>query len=184
MAEQSTIARPYARAVFEVASRDGQLAAWSEALHAAAAVAADPAARAYLARPTLKASERAEFMTNVLAGTAVGGIASATHGRNLLALLSENGRLAALPEIAAQFDKLKATAENTVAVKLQAASDVDAQQIERITAALRDKLGRAVELAVEVNPDLVGGAIVRADDRVIDGSVKSRLQRLAAALIG
>jgi len=184
MAEQSTIARPYARAVFAVANRDGQLAAWSEALHAAAAVAGDPVARAYLARPTLKASERAEFMANVLASTAVGGTVSSTHGRNLLALLSENGRLAALPEIAAQFDKLKASAENTVAVKLQAASDVDAQQIERITAALRNKLGRAVELAVEVNPDLVGGAIVRADDRVIDGSVKSRLQRLAAALIG
>jgi len=184
MADHSTIARPYARAVFQIASRAGQLEPWSDALHAAAGVVADPAARAYLARPTLKASERAAFLASVLAGTAVGGVVSSTHGRNLLALLSENGRLAALPEIAAQFDKFKADAENTVAVKLQAASDVDAQQIERITAALRNKLGRTVELAVEVNPNLVGGAIVRADDRVIDGSVKSRLQRLAAALIG
>jgi len=125
MADHTTVARPYARALFDVASSDGQLAAWSDALHAAAAVVADPVARNYLARPALQTSERAGFLASVLDGTAVAGTIGSTHGRNLLALLSENGRLAALPEIATQFDKLKSAAENKVAVKLQAASDVD-----------------------------------------------------------
>jgi F-type H+-transporting ATPase subunit delta len=183
MADHSTIARPYARALFAVASSDGELGAWSDAVHAAAGVVSDPVARAYLARPALKARERADFVARVLEGTAVARTLGSTHGRNLLALLSENGWLAALPEIASQFDKLKSAAENKVAVRLHAASDVDERQVENITEALRKRLGRTVELEVDVNPDLVGGAIVRADDRVIDGSVKSRLERLAASLI-
>lgn len=184
MADYSTIARPYARAVFDVANSDGRLANWSEALHAAAGVVADPVARAYLATPALKANERAVFLVGVLAATAVSDTIGSAQGRNLLALLSENGRLAALPEIAAQFDKLRADAENKVTVKLYSASDVDARQLETMTAALRERLGRSVEIEVAVDSNLVGGAIVRADDRVIDGSVKSRLERLAAALIG
>lgn len=184
MADHSTIARPYARAVFDVANRDGRLAAWSDALHAAAAVVGDPVARGYLANPARKARERAELILSVLDGTAVAETIGSVHGRNLFALLSENGRLAALPEIAVQFDKLKWDAENKVAVKLSAASEVDERQVESIAEALRKKLGRSVELKVEVDPNLIGGAIVRADDRVIDGSVRSRLERLAASLIG
>jgi len=184
MADHSTIARPYARAVFEVAKRDDRLAPWSDALRAAADVVGDPVARDHLANPALRARERAEFIVSVLERTAVADTIGSVHGRNLLALLSENGRLATLAEIAAQFDKLKSDAENKVFVRLSAASEVDARQIENMTEALRRKLGRTVELEVEVNPNLIGGAIVRADDRVIDGSVKSRLQRLAASLIG
>lgn len=184
MADHSTIARPYARAVFDVANSDGRLALWSDALHAAAGVVSDSVARAYLATPALKASERAAFVVGVLDGTAVSDALGSAQGRNLLALLSENGRLAALPEIAAQFDKLRADAENKVAVKLRSASEVDERQLETMTAALRKRLGRSVEIEVVVDSNLVGGAIVRADDRVIDGSVKRRLERLAAALIG
>lgn len=183
MADYGTIARPYAKAIYALASESGELAAWSEALRAAAAVVGDPNAKAYLARPAMRARERAQFVQGILAEAADGVFAS-RHGKNLLAVLSENGRLEVLPEIAVQFDRLKARAENKAEVKLVSASDVDAAQVERIAQALERRLGRSVEITVETDPALVGGAIVRADDMVIDGSVRSRLQRLAGSLIG
>lgn len=184
MADFSTVARPYAKAVFAIAKDSNELGVWSDALHGVAALVSDAGAKAVLARPSMRAQQRADFLRSMLAGTAVAGVLDSEHGKNLLAILSENGRLAALPEIAVQFDKLKALAENKVKVTLVSASTADAAQVEKISQALQRRLGRAVELAVEVDPALVGGAIVRADDMVIDGSVRSRLQRLAGSLIG
>jgi len=184
MADFSTIARPYAKAVFAIAEAGGRLAEWSAALQGAAMVVADSAAKEFLARPTLRAQQRAEFLQSILAPTTVGSVFAAEQGRNLLAILSENGRLAALPEIAVQFDKLKQLAENKIGVTLLSASEVDAEQVEKIARALERRLGRSVDVAVEIDPALVGGAVVRADDMVIDGSVRSRLQRLAGSLIG
>lgn len=181
MADHSTVARPYAKAVFEIANEAGQLAAWSEALANAAAVVGDQAARQHLARPGLRAAERADFVAAVLGTT--GGVFRSDAGKNFLALLSENGRLAALPEIAAQFEELKTQAENKVKVILVAASEVDAAQADKVAAALQQKLGRAVELAVEIDPSLIGGAVVKAEDMVVDGSVRNRLERLAGSLI-
>jgi F-type H+-transporting ATPase subunit delta len=184
VADFSTVARPYAKAVFAIARAREELGAWSDALHAAAAVVSDAGAKDVLARPAMRAQQRADLVRSILAGTAVAGVFDSEYGRNLLAILAENGRLAALPEVAAQFDKLKALAENKIEVTLVSASKADAAQVEKIAQALQRRLGRAVELAVEVDPALVGGAIVRADDMVIDGSVRSRLQRLAGSLIG
>jgi len=184
MAEHSTVARPYARAVFAITAGSADLEAWSQALHAAAAVVEDSRARAILANPASSPGERAEFVRKVLADTPVSAVTESERGQNLLRILSENDRLAALPEIAAQFDKLKSTAENKVGVRLVTAAAVDKEQVEKIARALETRLGRSVAIEVEQDSQLVGGAVVRADDRVIDGSVKSRLQRLAAALIG
>lgn len=184
MADFGTLARPYAKALFAIAREGNALAAWSEALSCAAAVVGDGAARAYLAQPALKSADRAAFLQAILADTPAKGVFGSDAGRNLLAILSENGRLPALPEIAAQFDKLKSLAENKVRVQLVSATEVDAAQVDKIAQALQRRLGRTVEVEVEIDPTLVGGAVVRADDRVIDGSVRSRLQRLAGALIG
>jgi len=184
MADFSTIARPYAKAVFAIANDAGSLGAWSDALHGAAAVVTNPAARGVLARPAMSAQQRAEFVRSILADTPVAPVFAAAEGRNLLAVLAENGRLAALGEIATQFDKLKALAENRIKVTLVSASEVDAAQIEGISKALQRRFGRSVDLDVEIDRTLVGGAVVRADDRVIDGSVRSRLERLAGTLIG
>jgi F-type H+-transporting ATPase subunit delta len=184
VADFSTVARPYAKALFALAEAGGNLAAWSEALHGAAAVIGDPQAKEFLARPSLSAEQRAAFLVSVLEKSAVGDVFGSREGKNLLRIVSENGRLVALPEIAVQFDKLKALSENRVTVKLFSASAVDAAQVERIAAALKRRLGREVEIQTEIDPTLVGGAVVRADDRVIDGSVRSRLKRLAGSLIG
>ena len=98
--------------------------------------------------------------------------------------MSENDRLTALPEIAAQFDALKAEAENKVKVTVTAATQVDGAIAEQIKKALQQKLGRAVELTLAVDASLIGGAIIQADDMVIDGSVRTRLQRLAEKIVG
>jgi F-type H+-transporting ATPase subunit delta len=184
MAEFSTVARPYAKALFDLAEADGQLPAWSEALGAAAAVLSDPGAKGVLANPSLDEHRRVEFVASVVGAVKGAELLGTPQGKNLLQLLAENDRLTALPEIAAQFDTLKARAENKVKVKLISATPVDGQLAEQVTQALAQRLGRAVELELEVDASLLGGAIIRADDMVIDGSVRTRLQRLAEALVG
>jgi F-type H+-transporting ATPase subunit delta len=118
----------------------------------------------------------------VLASIADAAIFATPEGKNLLKLLAENDRLAALPEIAAQFDELKAEQENRVAVTLVSASHVDAAQAEKISSALSRKLGRTVDLTLELDPSLIGGAVIRAKDMVIDDSLQTRLRRLASTL--
>ncbi|HLF10096.1 MAG TPA: F0F1 ATP synthase subunit delta [Gammaproteobacteria bacterium] len=184
MADFSTVARPYARAVFELASAAGQLREWSEGLAAAAAVLNDAAAKSFLARPELTDQQRAEFVQAICADVKGADLWRSQHGQNLLRLLVENDRLTALPGIAAQFDALKAQAENKVKVTLVSAVEVDRGVAEKVTQALQKKLGRTVELELTIDPALLGGAIIRAEDMVIDGSVRTRLQRLAENLIG
>ncbi len=184
MADSSTVARPYAKALFDLASAERALPKWSAALSAAAAVVGDADAQRVLANPALTDAQRAELVASV-AGAMLGGeVLGTPHGRNLLKLLAENDRLAALPDIAAQFDALKAQAENKVKVTLVSATAVDAALTEQITKALTQRFGRAVELTLEVDASLLGGAIIRADDMVIDGSVRTRLQRLTESLVG
>jgi F-type H+-transporting ATPase subunit delta len=181
MADSSTIARPYARALFGVAQRADELGQWSQALCCAGALLRDDRARRHLARPDLTDDARVSFVESVC--TEAGGVLSTEHGRNFLRLLVENDRLAALPEIAAQFDHLKARAENKVRVKVTAAAAVDESIVGAVARSLESRLGRTVELEVEVDSELMGGAVIRAEDMVIDGSLRSRLQRLAEKLI-
>ena len=183
MADLSTIARPYARAIFDVARGGQDLAGWSEALKAAAGIAVDPAAREYLGRPELRPAERAEFLTSLCAEVEGASLLTTGPGQNLVRLLAENDRLNALEEIAAQFEELKTDVENKIRVTIVSASAVDPSVATKVASALKTKLGREVELALEVDASLIGGAVIRAKDMVIDDSVQSRLKRLAGALI-
>lgn len=183
MADFSTVARPYARAVFDIANAAGQLGPWSEALQAAAAVVGDAKAKRFLANPTLSEQQRAGFVEVLTQDLPGGALWRTAEAKNLLQLLAENDRLQALPEIAAQFAALKSQAENTVKVTLVSATPVDGALASQVTQALQQKLGRSVELQCEIDESILGGAIIRAEDMVIDGSVRTRLQRLAEALI-
>lgn len=183
MADFSTVARPYAKALFDVASAEGSLAQWSTALHRAAGIVGDEEVRQFLARPELLAEQRAEFLREICGRIDDAAALASTEGRNFLRLLAENGRLQALSAISAQFDELKSRADNTIKVTLVSASDADAALSAKVRQALQERLGRSVELAHEVDPALLGGAIIRAEDMVIDGSLRSRLQRLAEALV-
>jgi len=183
MADTSTIARPYARALFDIAQRDDTLVDWSAALETAAQVLADDQARAFLSRPHLDDESRVAFLAAVCGEVGDTEILTSKRGSNLLRLLAENDRLAVLAEIALQFEALKARAENTVKVRFITAAAIEADVAAKIKDALEQKLGRAVELQLEEDAELLGGAIIRAEDMVIDGSVKSRLQELAETLI-
>ncbi len=184
MADFSTVARPYAKALFDLANGERKLPEWSAALGAAAAVLADPNARRALANPAFDDGARAALVGSIASAIKGGELLTSVNGKNLLQLLSENDRLTALPEIAAQFDTLKAEAENKVKVTVTAATQVDGTIAEQIKKALQQKLGRVVELTLAVDASLIGGAIIQADDMVIDGSVRTRLQRLTEKLVG
>jgi F-type H+-transporting ATPase subunit delta len=184
MADVSTIARPYAKALFDLANAQGSLPTWSAALAAAAAVTSDEQARRALADPSLDDRQRADFVGSVVGGLPGGELFGAAEGKNLLRLLAENDRLTTLPEIAAQFDALKTAAENKAKVTVTSAAPIDEAQAADIKQSLERRLGRAVELSLAVDASLIGGAVIQADDMVIDGSVRSRLQRLADTLVG
>ena len=176
MAEKATIARPYARAAFEHARASGTLAAWSELLQAASAAVEHPELAAVLTSPQLSAEQLATLLADVA------GVERAAGGRNFLTLLAENRRLDLLPEIAGQFGKYRAQLENVAEVTVVSAVELDGAQRARLESALRSRFGREVRMQCEVDPGLLGGAVIRSGDLVIDGSLKSRLERLAAQL--
>lgn len=186
MADNHTIARPYARAVFEVARDNGTIAELSASLGAGKALLADGRVATFLANPGLDDAKRLRFLQALFADTAGSNSVFAggsEHGTNFLKLLLENDRVDVLPEIADRFDALKAEIENTVDVTVTSASPLNEQQKNEIASALRERLGRAVSLTTEIDENLIGGAVIRAGDVVIDGSVQSRLTGLANALI-
>jgi F-type H+-transporting ATPase subunit delta len=129
-------------------------------------------------------AQRVEFLTSVV-GAAVddGGVLASQAGQNFLRLAAENDRLDVLVEIAERFDILKAQAERTIEVSIVTATPVDAALAKSIGQSLEKRFGRAVELKLSVDPELIGGAVIRAEDQVIDGSVRSRLQAMSQALV-
>ncbi len=176
MAEKATIARPYARAAFEYAHAHGQLAQWSESLAIAAAVAGDAAVRKLLGHPRVSADQVVQLIADV-AGSRLND-----QTRNFVATLAANRRVGLLPQIASMFEALRAEVENLADVQVISAVALDAAQQQRLAAALKARLKREVRLHCEVDAALVGGAVVRYGDLVIDGSLKARLQRLTAAI--
>jgi F-type H+-transporting ATPase subunit delta len=177
MAETTTVARPYARAAFEYAhGRKGGLKKWSQMLQLAADVARDPGARALFGNPEISDDDRVGLIFDI------GGEKFDEAGRNFIKLLAENGRLAILPEIAAIFETLRAEAEKTIHAELTAAFALSEEQREKIAAALKGRLKRDVKLECVVDEALIGGAIIRAGDLIIDGSAKGQLAKLGVAL--
>jgi len=185
MADNNTIARPYARAAFELASEKGDLAKWSAALSAAREVLADGSVVKFLGRPALTDEQKLSILTDLF--SSVGGKASifaggSEQGSNFLKLLIEYGRVAVLAEIEQHFEVLKANIENTVEVTVTSAARMSAAQQKAVSAALAGRLGRTVRLETEIDETLIGGAVIRAGDVVIDGSLRSRLEALSNAL--
>lgn len=186
MADNHTIARPYAQAVFEVAQAGNALEAFSESLAAAKAIMSDGRVEAFLGNPALKDTERLEFLQGLLA-SAVGEdsvfAGGSRQGTNFIKLLLEYDRVAVLPEIADHFEALKARTENSIDVTVRSATELSGEQKAEIVAALEKRFGRDVVLVTETDESLIGGAIIRAGDVVIDGSLQARLQGLANALV-
>ena len=176
MADRATIARPYARAAFAHAQGAKDLAGWSKLLAAAATAASDPHVARLIGNPHVTSEELVDLLGEL------SGKAGGEGGRNFLKALAENRRLAMLPHIAAQFEALRAEVENVIDVEVIAAREIAPPQQKKLEAALAKRLGRAVRMHTRIDGTLLGGAVVRAGDLVIDGSLKGRLERLGSAL--
>ena len=176
MAEKATIARPYARAAFAQAQSSSAVAAWSAVLASASAAIADDRVATLLGNPRVRITELAEFLVEV------SGASTLSEPKNFLQLLAQNGRLGLLPEIDCQFEALRADLENTAEVTLTSAIALSSEQQAKFTAALTQRLRRAVHLHYAVDPTLIGGAVVRAGDFVVDGTLRAKLARLSETL--
>jgi F-type H+-transporting ATPase subunit delta len=182
MAEKSTIARPYAEAVFALAQKANQLPAWSDLLQAMVAVTTDAGMQSLIGNTSVSKADLARLITGLVADVASEALSE--QDRNLIALLAENRRLDVVIEIAAQFEVLKAEAEKTVEAEIVTATEISAAQQALIAAKLKARLGREVSLRSRVDDSLMGGAIIKAGDLVIDGSVRGQLNKLSVALAG
>lgn len=176
MAENATIARPYARAAFDHARGRGSLPAWSDMLAAASNVIANPAIHSLLTNPDVTSEQLADLVIDASGGT------SDETARNFVRLLADNHRLGLLPEIAAAYDQYRADFENVADVTVVSAAALNEAQRARLEVALRKRLGREVRMSCDVDPALIGGAVIKSGDLVIDGSLQARLARLEAQL--
>jgi F-type H+-transporting ATPase subunit delta len=176
MSEAITTARPYAQAAFEEAQKLADLKGWSEALVFLAESICHPEVRAVVTSPRVAKSSLENLMDGLMGGQAN------TQQRNFVRILVDNQRLLLLPEIVAIFETLRAEAEKTVNVVVDSAFELSAVQQEKIINSLKAKMGREIKLVCKVNKALLGGVVIRAGDKVIDGSARTRLGEMANAL--
>lgn len=173
MAELSTLARPYAKAAFEYALEAGDLQGWSDSLGTASSVAKQSTVDQLLSSPSSTSAEQAAALMGIC------GESLNSAGKNFICILSENRRLKLLPQIAHQFEIMKANQERAIEVDVASAQPLDEEQQEKLTEALSKKLERKVNMQVSLDKSLLGGAVIRAGDTVIDGSIRGRLTKLA-----
>lgn len=179
MSNQIGIARPYAKALFEYALSQDQLTAWSAWLATASEIVVNDAFQALLKNPSVEITRVVDILMAALSKMSN----QVPKGQDaFLQILAENRRLSAVPEISAQFDALKAQQEKTMKVIVRTVTSLANTQVERLVAALSQRFGRKVSIEEQIDPSLIGGAIIQANHLVIDGSVKGQLLKLAAEL--
>ncbi len=176
MSEAITAARPYAQAAFDEAQKRGDLKGWSDALAAGAVTAANPEMAMVIANPRTTAKQLEEVMLAACDAKAGSGQG------NFIRLLVENGRLSLLPEIFEMYEALRAEAEKSLDVTVSSAFELSDAQKQKIADALKKRMNRAIKLDCQIDKQLVGGIVIRAGDKVIDGSVRTRLGEMANVL--
>jgi F-type H+-transporting ATPase subunit delta len=176
MAEAITIARPYANAAFAVAQEKNELKAWSDLLAVLAQCVAEPKVQSIITSPAVSDEQVITFLADI-----AGDLMSA-EARNFVALLAENNRLLLLVHIAVIFESLREEAEQVMTAEVTSARELTAEQEAKISEALKRRLGRDVTLNTTIDESLLGGAIIKAGDLIIDGSALNKLNRLASAI--
>lgn len=176
MSDLSNVARPYAQAVFEMARDADDLAGWSDQLEVLGMIAADPSMGDLLQNPAFSDEQQVEVILGVA------GERLSEGGRNLVRLLVDNGRVPALPDMAQIYAAKRAEAESVVEAEVVTANTVGESHQQAFAKALEKRLGRNVNLHFKVDESLIGGAVIRSGDWVIDGSVKAQLAQLEGAL--
>lgn len=176
MSQAITTARPYAQAAFEEAQKLADLKDWSAVLQSLAEAVSFPEVSALISSPRVTKSQLSALLSDMLGGKLK------LQQLNFIKVLAENQRLLVLPEIAAIFEVLKSEAEKSVDVVVDSAFELSAAQQEKIVSSLKKRMGREIKLSCKVNKELLGGIVVRAGDKVIDGSARTRLSEMANAL--
>jgi len=176
MSSLTTLARPYAKAAFELANSDCNLAAWDDMLSAVAVITADEGMANWLQSPHSTAEKAVEIIVEAMGGE----VDSRFQG--YLGVLADNDRLSLCSEISRMFKHLRADAERRLQVRVVSSTALQEADIERMKSALSKRFDREITLSNEVDADVLGGAIIYAGDQVIDGSLLGRLKRLEASL--
>lgn len=176
MAEELTLARPYAEAVFKLALESGGLERWSETLQFLSAVEADPAMQQLTGNPKVQGAQLTETIRNIGAGRL-----DADAGM-FVQVLVENRRIPLLPQIAEQFEHLKQEHEGILEATIASAFPIDDQQLRSLVQDLEKRFKRRVQASVTIDPSLIGGVRMTVGDVVIDGSVRAQLDQMATAL--
>jgi F-type H+-transporting ATPase subunit delta len=179
MAELATIARPYAEALMKVAA-NGDAAGLAAEVRALAEVAADPQVRQIADHPKVESQQVFDLLTSV--ASAAPGAPASDIAKNFLHTVIDNGRLAALPEIASQFQALVDARTGVSQATIESAFPIDASQVAEVKAAMEKRFGRKLETSVVVVPELIGGVRVIVGDEVLDTSIRARLEQMKAAL--
>ncbi len=184
MAENTTVARPYAEAAFAVAREHNALASWSRMLSTVAALVRDPRVAQSLDNPRLGDPEKESLLLSLM------GEALDEDGRSFVRVLVDGDRVKLMPEVAALFDTLKDQAEGAAKAEIETAFELSGDQLRELTGAqlselttaLERRFGKRIEASVRVNRDLIGGARVTVGDTVLDGTVQAKLQAMASRL--
>jgi F-type H+-transporting ATPase subunit delta len=174
--EHTTLARPYAKAAFELAQQEGNLGAWSAMLDSLATAVSEPEVHALIGSPRVHAGQVVDVLL------ALGGEQLSAEARSLVHLMADAGRLALLPTVAALFEGMRADAEGRMEAQVVSARPLSQAQKRKISDALQGRFQREVKLRCRTDRSLIGGAVIHAGDLVIDGSVQGQLGRLAATL--
>ncbi|HED36555.1 MAG TPA: F0F1 ATP synthase subunit delta [Gammaproteobacteria bacterium] len=183
MSEYTTLARPYAKAAFEVAqsestASESALAKWTDALQLIDAVICNEDFAAVLDNPSMSAEAKGQILIDICTAKAP---LSQTQ-QNFIKVMAENARLMLMPEITVLFEAHRAAAQNTVEATATAAYPLSDAQIKSMTDALKKKLGCEVSLTTQIDASLIGGVIIRAGDLVIDGSTQAKIESLTRAV--
>ncbi|OIQ93072.1 ATP synthase subunit delta [mine drainage metagenome] len=176
MSEALTTARPYAQAAFEEAQKLSDLKGWSEVLLSLAEAVNYPEIRNVISSPRVAKAQLGRLLGDILGGKLK------PQQMNFINVLAENQRLLLLPEIASIFEVLKSEAEKSVDVVVDSAFELSAAQQDKIVSSLKKRMGREIKLTCNINKELLGGVVIRAGDKVIDGSARTRLSEMASAL--
>jgi F-type H+-transporting ATPase subunit delta len=175
MAELSTLARPYAKAAFEIAQQQS-LDKWSDMLQTLKTVVTDETMSTALSEPKLSAQDKADLLIEVA------GKDYNDEGKNFIRLLAENQKLSIVSEVSEQFEAYKYEAEGSLQADVLTAMPIDDARQQKLVDALTKRFNKTVTLNIVQQEDLIGGAIIRAGDLVIDGSVTGRLAQLEQTL--
>jgi len=176
MSNVTTLARPYAKAAFELADAHNVTAAWNDMLALASLLVSEESMASLLQSPDVSSQQVVQILSDVA------GESFDDNFRDYLSVLAENKRFALIPEITKLYQTLREEADKLLRVRVVSAFALDESQATRLKDALARRFEREILLESEVDNSIIGGAVVYADGQVIDGSLKDRLSKLSNSL--